>query len=114
MKFLSQIPNITNVVPRLEYMALASSSQQTKGVAVVGVDPVIENNFTHLTKWLIKGTYLQKGDSGVLVAARLAAFLQLKTDDTLVLLGQGYHGVSVAGKFPVRGILNFPSFDLNS
>jgi ABC-type lipoprotein release transport system permease subunit len=113
-RFLETTPNITDVVPRLEYFALASSGQQTKGVALIGIDPEKEDQFTHLTKWITEGSFLHKGDSGVMVAAKLSKYLRLKIGDTMVLLGQGYHGVSAAGKFPVRGILNFPSPDMNS
>ena len=34
--------------------------------------------------------------------------------DTIVLLGQGYHGVTAASLFPVKGILHLPIPDLNS
>ena len=32
----------------------------------------------------------------------------------MILLSQGYHGATAAGLFPVRGILKFPSPDLNN
>ena len=60
-----------------------------------------------------KGQYLQAGDDGVLVAVDLAKYLNLNVGDTLILLSQGYHGISAAGKYPIRGILKFPSPDLN-
>ena len=110
---ISVIKNVSAVVPRLEYFALASFGLQAKGSAIIGIDPEKEEQLTHLKKWLIKGKYLGQGDSGILVASKLAAYLKVKEGDTLVLLGQGYHGVSAAGKFPVRGILKFPSPDLD-
>ncbi len=61
-----------------------------------------------------EGTYLQANDDGVLVASALAVFLQIGVGDTIVLLGQGYQGVTAAGKYPVRGLLHFPSPDLNA
>lgn len=114
LESLIEIPNVKDAVPRLEYFALASSGQQTKGVAVIGIDPVREDKFTRVSKWITSGNYLEPSDQGVLVAKRLADFLAVEPGDTLVLLGQGYHGISVAGKFPVTGILNFPSPDMNS
>ncbi|OQX96179.1 MAG: hypothetical protein B6I20_14770 [Bacteroidetes bacterium 4572_117] len=39
--------------------------------------------------------------------------LKLKVGDTLVIIGQGYHGASAADKYPVKGILEFPSPDLS-
>ena len=40
--------------------------------------------------------------------------MKIKIGDTLTLLSQGYHGESAAGLFPVRGILKFPSPQLNN
>jgi len=113
VKKISKIENVSAVVPRLEYFALASFGLQTKGTALIGIDPEKEEKFTKLTKWLRKGKYLSAGDGGVLVASKLANYLKVDVGDTIVLLGQGFHGVSAAGKYPVRGILRFPSPDLD-
>ncbi len=43
----------------------------------------------------------------------LAENLELKLNDTLVMIGQGYHGATAADKFPVIGILDFPLQALN-
>jgi len=110
---ISAVENVLGVVPRIEYFALASFGLQTKGTALIGIDPEKEEQMTHLTKWLRKGEYLSQSDSGVLIASKLANYLKITVGDTLVLIGQGYHGISAAGKFPVRGILRFPSPDLD-
>lgn len=61
-----------------------------------------------------ESSYLQPHDDGVLIGDRLSRYLQLNVGDTLVLMGQGYHGVSAAGIFPVRGIVKIPSPDLDN
>ena len=61
-----------------------------------------------------EGNGLSTDDDGVLVADRLAKFLHLEIGDTLVMMGQGYHGVSAAGLFPVKGIIKLPSPDLDN
>jgi ABC-type lipoprotein release transport system permease subunit len=99
---------------RLESFALASYGMQTKGVMVNGVDPEAENGLTSLRKKLVKGCYLETADEGALVSQRLAGYLRIGISDTLVIIGQGYHGTSAAGVFPVRGIVRFPSPDLDS
>lgn len=58
--------------------------------------------------------YLSNEDSGILVSDRLSRYLKINTGDTIVLMGQGYHGVSAAGIYPVRGIVNVPSPDLDN
>ena len=107
------IPEIVNYAPRLEFFALASSEEITRGSMILGIDPVKENEITEIGKWIHQGNYLEENDDGLLVGYDLAKYLQLAVGDTLVMIGQGYHGVSAAGKYPIRGILKFPSPELN-
>ncbi len=101
--------NVDKTVPRLEYFALSSYGKQTKGVMLAGTDPVKEDALTRLSAKVVKGHYLNAAGNGILVSQGLASFLGLTSGDTLVLLGQGFHGVSAAAKFPVCGIVHFPS-----
>ena len=98
LRQVSSIPNVTVATPRLESFALASSGPKTKGVLVIGVQPGMEERLSAADQLVVKGKYLAPSDSGVLLARKLAEYLELKTGDTLVLIGQGYHGVSAAGK----------------
>ena len=105
--------NITAFSPRLESFALASSADITKGCLVVGVSPDGENKVTRLKEKLIEGNYFSATDNSVLIAEGLAKRIQLKLSDTIVLIGQGYHGSTAAGKYCITGILKFGSPDLN-
>ena len=58
--------------------------------------------------------FLTDEDEGVLVSDRLAGYLKLTIGDTVILMGQGYHGTSAAGIFPVRGIIKMPSPDIDN
>jgi ABC-type lipoprotein release transport system permease subunit len=107
------IPEITVYSPRLESFSLASSKDVTKGVMVMGIDPQKEDSITNISAKIKEGSYLKNGDEGVLLASGLARFLKLGINDTLVMIGQGYHGASAAGKFPVRGIIKYPSPELD-
>lgn len=104
---------ITHYTPRLEYFTLTSSNEITKGAVIIGIDPTKENDVTNLEKWVYEGEYLNDSDNGVLVAVDLANYLKIGIGDTLVLYGQGYHGVMAAGLYPVKGLLRFPSPELN-
>jgi len=105
---------IAGYAPRLESFALASYGMQTKGVMVNGVNPDAENGLTSLREKMVDGEYLKPDDSGALVSQRLARYLKVGIGDTLVIIGQGFHSTSAAGVFPVRGIVRFPSPDLDS
>ncbi len=104
---------ITHYTPRLEYFSLASSEEITKGSVIIGIDPDGENKVTELKKWVKKGSFLNNNSTGVMVAVDLANYLKVDIGDTVVLYGQGYHGVMAAGVYPVSGILEFPSPELN-
>jgi len=109
----NSVPEVTHVTSRLESFALASSETLTRGSLVIGVDPNKENEITELKKWVKEGAYFQPDDNGVLVGSELARYLKIQVGDTLVMIGSGYHGVSAAGKYPIRGILKFPNPELN-
>lgn len=111
---MNSVSEIEMFVPRLESFTLLSSGENTKGAALIGIDPGKEDEFTNLSHWVDKGQYLKPNDDGILVAINLAKQLDICIGDTLVLLSQGYHGATAAGLFPVRGILKFPSPDLNN
>jgi ABC-type lipoprotein release transport system permease subunit len=110
---LYNIKEVTFYTPRFETYALASSEDVTKGVMVMGIDPGKENKITNLSGKLNQGNYLDNDDNGILLGSGLARFLKLGINDTLVLIGQGYHGSSAAGKYPVRGIIKHPSPELD-
>jgi len=106
--------NVSRAIPRLESFALVSSGRQTKGVAVIGTIPAEEDYASGLHTRLVRGEMLSAGDQGVLIGEGLADYLQSGVGDTIVLLGQGYHGVTAAGTFPVRGIIRFIQPDQNN
>jgi len=110
---LSGQKNITQLVPRIESFALASSGSFTKGAMVIGIDPEKEDKLTKTTSRVAEGEYIANGDEGALVAEGLAKYLKLTVGDTIILISQGYHGINAAGKFPVRRLLHFGSPDLN-
>lgn len=106
--------NVTMSFPRLESFTLLSTGNNTKASALIGIDPVKENQMTKLARWIEKGEYLKPGDDGLLLATNLAKQLNANVGDTLVLMSTGYHGAIAAGLFPVKGILKFSSPQMNS
>lgn len=105
--------NIANMSPRLESFALASTGEITKGCLVVGVIPDAENTITKLAEKLVQGAYLQANDKGILISEGLLKRTKLALHDTIVLIGQGYHGSTAAGKYSINGVVKFGSPDLN-
>lgn len=109
----SSVNGVDGTIPRLESFALASCNTRIAGTMVVGISPLEESRFSALHKKLIKGQYLTAEDDEIMIAEGLASYLNLGISDTIVLLAQGYRGSNAAGKYPIKGILRFPSPDLN-
>ena len=114
-KLLLETPKITHILPRIQTFSLASNLDKTKGVLVLGIDPVKEKEVNRLQDKIVKGDYIESvQDNGVVVGEGLASQFKLKVNDTLVLLGQGYHASSAAGKYRVKGIIKLGSIELNN
>jgi ABC-type lipoprotein release transport system permease subunit len=167
---VSEVRDVVSAAPRIESFVLASSGVQTKGVALLAIDPekdklvkysindeaidrlkrstLVPGNIQAEIEKLhgssyssrarleldlglssdeielymdeilksseVPNGYLSNEDNGILVSARLAAFLKVAIGDTVILIGQGYHGSSAAGIFPVRGIIKMPAPDIDN
>ncbi|MBQ0732866.1 ABC transporter permease [Aquimarina celericrescens] len=108
-------PEVTQIIPRLQTFALASYSNKTKGVLVLGIDPVKEREVNSLHDKIVAGEYIENiNDTAVVLGEGLASHLKLKVNDTLVLLGQGYHASSAAAKFRVKGLIKLGALELNN
>jgi ABC-type lipoprotein release transport system permease subunit len=107
------IENVTQYTSRLESFALASSGDVSQGSIIIGIDPEKEQEISGLKKWISQGAYLEKNDRGILMGEILAENLDLSLHDSVILLGQGYHGVTAAGLFEVKGIVSLPAPDLS-
>jgi ABC-type lipoprotein release transport system permease subunit len=54
------------------------------------------------------------GAPGAWVGDKLSQYLDLGIGDTLVLLSQGYHGTTAAGKYEIKGIVKLPMPDIDN
>ncbi|MEQ8324490.1 MAG: FtsX-like permease family protein [Vicingaceae bacterium] len=99
---------IVNVIPRIESFALASFKTQTKGAMVLGIDPAREDQLSNLQQKLVQGAYLTMTDNSLMMAEGLANYLKAEIGDSIVLIGQGYHGSNAAGIYRISGIVKFP------
>ena len=110
---IDSVENVTLVTPRLESFSLISYGNVTKVASIVGIDPALENEMTDLKNKLSSGKYLTKESRGVMIAEGLAEVLKVGIGDSVVLYGQGYHGVTAAAQVEVEGIVKFTLPALN-
>ena len=113
MDAIADIKEIDGALPRIESFAMVAADEVTKGSMVIGIDPEQERIHTHLDERVVEGSYLVDKDNGILVGKGLADYLEVAVDDTLVLLGAGYQGMTAVGKYPIRGIVKFGSPELS-
>ncbi len=108
-----KLDEVEGITSRLESFALAASEDLTKGCMIVGIDTEKESLITNVESKLTEGQFLTPTDRSILLTSGLAEYLDLQLNDTLVLLGQGYHGINAAAKYPIKGILKLASPELN-
>lgn len=106
--------DIEYTVPRIQNFALAATDNRTRGAFIMGIDPKSEDRFNKLSENLVEGEFLKDGDRAVMLAAGFSDILGLGIGDTLILIGQGFQGVSAAGMFPVKGIVKLSVPDMNN
>ena len=175
---LTEDENVISTVPRFESFALASNGPQTKGVMVMGIDPVKEKALSKIDDKLVRyrltpgaiqkiksepglpekvkelaelyentaytnsgrlqldlgisdkdasslmpaikkysafeNGNISMGEPGAWVGDRLSQYLQLGIGDTIVLIGQGYHATTAAGKYEIKGIIKQPVPDIDN
>jgi len=114
--FLNEIENIngvSNTLKRIQSGSLASLSDLSKFVFVTGIEPSKESSLTNWKKRLINGQLLTEESRSLNIGKGVAKYFDLKIGDTLVLLGQGYHGMQAVGAYPVSGILDLKNPTLN-
>lgn len=107
MHRLRENKNIMHVIPRLETYSLISFGKVSRVVQVTGINPDLENEVTKLKDKIIDGTYLNEDSKGILLAEGLAKLLNVNVGDSVVLYGQGFHGITAAAIIPVIGIVWF-------
>lgn len=102
---LNAQPLISGVAPRVEGVALASGAEKTRGVLVMGIDPVRERAITTLSQTVEMGSYLDAADpKGIVVGKQIAKVLQVALDEEVTLVTQASDGSIGAGRYRVRGI----------
>ena len=73
-----------------------------------GLMPLVEAHAT------FQNGSIQMGEPGVWVGDKLSQYLQLGIGDTIVLISQGYHATTAAGKYQIKGIVKIPLPDIDN
>jgi ABC-type lipoprotein release transport system permease subunit len=101
------------VVPRLETYTLVSHGNATKVSPIIGIKLGKEISMMKLKEKLVAGKYLTDSSRGIMIGQGLAELLKVGIGDSVVLYGQGFHGITAAAQVPVEGIIKLPIPELN-
>lgn len=96
---------------RISTFALASQGELTHGTLILGIQMEEEKGF--INDRLTEGELPESGEKSVAIGEGLAEYLDLKVGDTLVIVGQGYHGTNAVAALPIDGMMKFPVPEMN-
>ncbi len=110
---IKSVKGIEHIIPRLQTFSLASSNELSKGVLIQGVVLEKEKLLVNWQKRILKGTLFSVDDNTIILAKGVANYFKKSVGDTLVFIGQGYHGMSAAGKYKICGIVDMKNPKIN-
>ena len=106
--------DVSVVTKRIQSGCLSSFNDQSKFVFVTGIELEKEQRMTNWNKRLLEGELLKEENNAINIGKGIAKYYNLKVGDTMVFIGQGYHGMQAVGAFPVGGILDMKNPNLNN
>lgn len=110
---IRSIPEINQVMERIENFALVSTGPKTKGVLIAGVKPDQIEQFNHAENDLIEGEFLTENAEEAVLGEDLADILGLTIGDTLIAISQGYRGNNAVGQYRITGLMDFGNPQFN-
>ncbi len=114
LNILKDSEGVKAVVPRIESFALGAGKQQSRPLMVIGIDVDSEQHLMNPQRRLQSGNYFQNNDErAAIVGHDVLERLNIQLGDSLVLLGQGFRGMSATGLYPVTGTITLPNPELN-
>ncbi|MDD4464778.1 MAG: ABC transporter permease, partial [Desulfobacterales bacterium] len=114
---LERTPGIEAYAPRIQLEGMIRSSEASRGVLIIGIDPETEQSVSGIAEYLLPdqgGTFLlNRGDRELLISKTLAEKLDLRVGDKAVILFQDIDREISGAALPVRGLYQSPidSFD---
>ena len=106
--------DVFNTTKRIQSGCLSSFDDLSKFVLITGIEPEREQLMTDWNKRLVDGQLLVAESKAINIGKGVAKYYNLEIGDTLIFIGQGYHGMQAVGAFPVCGVLDMKNPNLNN
>jgi ABC-type lipoprotein release transport system permease subunit len=102
---IESIAHVQSWAPRVNSPALVFAGKKTRGVQIVGIDPVKEARTTRIKHKVEKGRFLSGNPiNEVLISAGLAEILKVDLGGEIAIIAQGADGSIANDLFTVTGI----------
>ena len=112
---LDSTKGVSTYSPRVYADGLVSFKDNSRGVAIFGINPEKEKNVTTFVKNINDGKFFTTDSSNqVVVGAQLLKNLDAKIGDDIVLLAQGYDGTLGNQKYKIVGTVKLGVQELES
>jgi len=113
-RIIASDPDVASVVPRIDFVGLASNGTKSVPYLGIGVDPEPEAEATGAREMVVAGRYLAgDGGEGVLLGTGLASALGAKAGDRVTLMATTPDGSLNAVDGVVRGLVDVRIKELN-
>ena len=114
MNIVRSKPAVSSVVPRIDSYALAATQHQSRPAMIMGIDVEAEKQLSDPVKNLEEGSYFNSNnEQAVIIGKDLRTRLNARIGDSLVVIGQGYHGMNATGLYRIKGTVSFPNPEMN-
>jgi len=111
---INKIEGVSNIIKRVQTGVLSSNNKLSKFLYVTGIEQEAEEKLTDWNKRLIDGTLLDDNGQSIIVAKGVAKYYDAKVGDSLIFIGQGYHGMQAVGIYPIQGVIDMKNPNLNN
>lgn len=111
---IKEIEGVSNVIKRIQTGVLSSNNNLSKFLYVTGIEQKEEEKLTDWNKRLVDGRLLDNGDKSIVIAKGVAKYYNAKVGDSLIFIGQGFHGMQAVGIYPIQGIIDMKNPNLNN
>lgn len=111
---IKEIEGVSNVIKRIQTGVLSSNNNLSKFLYITGIEQEEEEKLTDWNKRLVDGRLLDRGDKSIIIAKGVARYYNAKVGDSLIFIGQGFHGMQAVGIYPIQGIIDMKNPNLNN
>ncbi|HTL48010.1 MAG TPA: FtsX-like permease family protein [Verrucomicrobiae bacterium] len=104
---IRSLPGVVAVTERVKCEALVGTSENSRGILLMGIDPEKEAAATDLENYVKKGEFLLPStDRDILVGDLLAEKINLAVGDKVVVMTQAMDGTLAGYSYRVRGLFH--------